>query len=63
MNVADDLPSAEEALDLVDYGLKLNLLLTDHLMPGSTGKPCLTLVRHAPSHSEIIRRDLPGSSE
>lgn len=32
-----DAESAEEALRLVDRGLRFDLLVTDHLMPGMTG--------------------------
>jgi PAS domain S-box-containing protein len=37
--------SGEEALRLIDEGLRANLLVTDHLMPGMTGADLARLVR------------------
>ena len=62
--------TAEQALNIIDHGLRPNLLVTDHLMPGMTGTELArTLLQNTPqakvlivsgyAESEGIAPDLP----
>jgi PAS domain S-box-containing protein len=46
--------SAEEALKLVDEGLKFDLLVTDHLMPGITGTELARTVKERRPASAVL---------
>jgi CheY-like chemotaxis protein len=49
-----EVPSAEKALHFINSGIKIDILITDHLMPGMTGVELARAVRAVDPSIKIL---------